>query len=95
MSFPAARLGDTTATSDIITGPCVQTVLIGGVPAAVVGDATSGPGCTGAIMMGSGTVLIGGRPAARVGSQVSGVNSAGAPSTTVVAKGAPNVLIGG
>ena len=95
MSFPAARLTDTTATSDIITGPGVPTVLIGGLPAATVGDATVGAACTGAIMMGSSTVLIGGRPAARVSSQVNGVNSVGVPTTTIVAKGAPTVTIGG
>ncbi|HEX6289751.1 MAG TPA: PAAR domain-containing protein [Herpetosiphonaceae bacterium] len=95
MSFPAARLTDTTATGDIITGPGAPTVLIGGLPAACVGDATVGAACTGTITMGSGTVLIGGRPAARITSQVNGVNSAGVPTTTVVAKGAPNVMIGG
>lgn len=96
MSFPAARLGDLTATGDPITGPGVANVLIGGVPAAVMGDAVTGAVCTGAITLGSATVLIGGRPAARVTSQVTGVNNqSGAPMTTVVLKGALNVLIGG
>ena len=96
MTFPAARLGDMTATGDAITGPGVPNVLIGGVPAAVVGDMVSGAACTGAITMGSATVLIGGRPAARVTSTVTGVNPAsGAPVTTTVMKGQPNVLIGG
>lgn len=95
MSFPAARLTDTTATGDIITGPGVPTVLIGGLPAATVSDATVGAACTGMITMGSSTVVIGGRPAARISSQVNGVNTVGAPTTTIVAKGAPNVLIGG
>lgn len=95
MSFPAARLTDTTATGDIITGPGVPTVIIGGLPAATVSDATTGAFCTGMVTMGSGTVLIGGKPAARVGSQCNGVNTVGTPTTTVVAKGAPTVLIGG
>jgi uncharacterized Zn-binding protein involved in type VI secretion len=94
--FPAARLGDTTATGDTITGPGVPNVLIGGVPASVVGDLVAGNACTGAITMGSMTVLIGGRPAARVTSQVTGVNPySGVPVTTAVIKGQPNVLIGG
>lgn len=94
MPFPAARLGDTTATGDAITGPGVPTVLIANVPAAVLGDMVSGAACTGAITMGSPTVLIGGRPAARMTSQVTGVNPAtGVPVTTVVAMGAPTVLI--
>ena len=95
MPFPAARLGDTTVTGDAITGPGDPTVLIGGVPAAVMGDLVAGNACTGAITMGSPTVLIGGRPAARVTSQVTGVNPySGVPVTTAVGPpGAPTVLI--
>lgn len=94
MPFPAARLGDITATGDTITGPGVPTVLIAGVPASVMGDLVAGNACTGAITMGSPTVLIGGRPAARVTSQVTGVNPySGVPVTTAVAMGAPTVLI--
>lgn len=97
MSFPAARVGDLTVTGDAITGPGVPTVLIAGLPAAVVGDMVSGAACVGSIIMGSTTVLIGGRPAARVTSQVTGSNPAtGVPVTTAVAPpGAPTVLIGG
>jgi uncharacterized Zn-binding protein involved in type VI secretion len=95
MPFPAARLGDTTVTGDAITGPGVPTVLIGGVPAAVMGDTVTGNACTGAITMGSPTVLIGGRPAARITSQVTGVNPySGVPVTTAVGVGMPTVLIG-
>jgi uncharacterized Zn-binding protein involved in type VI secretion len=96
MSFPAARLTDITASGDVITGPGVPTVLIGGLPASVLGDMVSGAACVGSITMGSMTVLIGGRPAARMTSQVTGSNPiTGVPVATVVAKGAPNVLIGG
>ena len=97
MPGPAARVGDTTATGDTITGPGVPTVLIGGMPAAVVGDMVSGAACVGAIMMGSLTVMIMGRPAATIGSQVVGMKPPpppGVPITTAVAKGAMNVLIG-
>ena len=95
MPGPAARVGDTTATGDAITGPGVPTVLIGGMPAAVVGDVVSGAACVGAIMMGSFTVMIMSRPAATIGSQVVGANPAtGVPVTTAVAIGAMNVLIG-
>lgn len=94
MGFPAARLTDTTATGDLITGPGAPTVLIGGQPAAVAGDMVSGPACVGAIAVGSPTVLICGRPAARVTSQVSGANPAsGVPVTTVIARGCMTVLI--
>ncbi|MGC1375570.1 MAG: PAAR domain-containing protein [Anaerolineales bacterium] len=94
MPFPAARLTDMTATGDVITGPGVPTVLIGGLPASVMGDMVTGAACVGSITMGSPTVLIGGRPAARVTSTVMGSNPAtGVPVSTVVAKGAPNVLI--
>ncbi|UCD18640.1 MAG: PAAR domain-containing protein, partial [Candidatus Zixiibacteriota bacterium] len=57
--FPAARVGDMTVTGDPITGPGVPTVLIGNMPASVVGDLVSGAACVGAISMGSTTVLIG------------------------------------
>jgi uncharacterized Zn-binding protein involved in type VI secretion len=95
MPFPAARLADLTVTGDTITGPGVPTVLIGGMPAAVMGDMVAGNACTGAITMGSPTVLIGGRPAARVTSQVTGVNPySGVPVSTVIGPpGAPTVLI--
>ncbi len=85
MGFPAARVGDITVTGDTISGPGAPTVLIGGMPAACLGDAVAGNACTGAITMGSLTVLIGGRPAARVTSQVTGVNPyTGVPVTTTV-----------
>ncbi|MBI5566988.1 MAG: PAAR domain-containing protein [Chloroflexi bacterium] len=85
MSFPAARVGDMTLTGDAITGPGVANVLIGGLPASVVGDLVSGAACVGAIVMGSATVLIGGRPAARTTSSVTGANPAsGVPVTTAV-----------
>jgi uncharacterized Zn-binding protein involved in type VI secretion len=86
MSFPAARLADTTTTGDAITGPGVPNVLIADVPAAVVGDLVAGNACAGSIAMGSPTVLIGGRRAARVTSRVTGVNPyIGEPVTTAVA----------
>lgn len=94
--FPAARLGDMTATGDVITGPGAPNVLIAGVPAALVGDTVTGNAVTGAITMGSSTVLILGRPAARVTSMVAGANPySGVPVTTAIAVGAPTVLIGG
>ncbi len=97
MPGPAARVGDTTATGDTITGPGVLTVLIGGMPAAVLGDMVSGAACIGAITLGSFTVFIMNRPAATIGSQVMGMKPPpppGVPITTAVAKGAMNVIIG-
>lgn len=95
MGFPAARLGDLTVTGDTITGPGMPTVLIGGAPAACLGDLVSGNVCVGSISMGSPTVMIGGRPAARVTSQVTGVNPySGVSVTTMIAPpGAPTVMI--
>ena len=94
MPFPAARLGDLTATGDAITGPGAPTVLIENLPAACMGDMVSGPACTGSITVGSPTVIIQGRPAARVTSTVVGVNPAsGVPVTTAVSKGAAKTLI--
>ena len=47
--FPAARVGDTTASGDAITGPGVATVLIANMPASVMGDMVSGAACIGTI----------------------------------------------
>ncbi len=71
---PAARVGDATAHPGTVTGPGVATVLIGGMPAAVVGDMhacamppTAGPHPPSPFEKGSTTVLIGGRAALRIG----------------------------
>ena len=95
--LPAARLTDLTVTGDPITVMGVPTVLIGNLPAAVIGDTVSGTVCVGAIAKASTTVLIGGRPAARVGDQVAGANAVtGVPLTTAIAPpGCPTVIIGG
>lgn len=50
-----------------VTGPGEATVLIGNMPAAVVGDMCTCTGPPDTIAAGSGTVLIGGKPAARLG----------------------------
>ena len=70
-----------------IVGTGVPNVLIGGVPAAVVGDTCICVGPPDAIVKGSATVLIGGRPAARMGDSC-------AHGGAIVA-GFPMVLIGG
>ncbi len=50
-----------------VVGPGVSTVLIGKMPAAVMGDNCVCVGPPDAIVKGSATVMIGGRPAARIG----------------------------
>ena len=50
-----------------VVGPGVPTVLIGKIPAAVVGDSCICVGPPDTIAKGSATVMIGGKPAARVG----------------------------
>ena len=101
MTFPAARIGDQTVTGDTIIGPGVPNVLIGGLPAACVGDMVYGPVINyapGIISTGGFTVLIGGRPAARVTSMVNGLTigplGVPVPVATTVIRGQPNVLIG-
>ena len=98
MGKPAARVGDTTAHGGSIVVGC-PTVLIGGMPAARVGDmhvcpmlnpGTPPPPHVGMpITMGSAGVLIGGMPAARVGDMAA---CAGPPDT--IAMGCTTVLIG-
>lgn len=50
-----------------VIGPSVPTVLIGKLPAAVLGDMLVCVGPPDSIVQGSGTVMIGGKPAARLG----------------------------
>ncbi|MGK7891382.1 MAG: PAAR domain-containing protein [Leptolyngbyaceae cyanobacterium] len=102
MTFPAARVADMTATGDNVLPPGVPNVLIGGMPAACIGDMVYGSlvnYAPGIIATGSATVLIGGRPAARVTSMVNGFTigplGVPVPVTTTIMKGQPNVLIGG
>ena len=68
-----------------ILPPGVPTVLIGGLPAAVVGGMCTCVGPPDAIVKGSMKVMIGGRPAARMGDQTAhgGVIVAGAPTVMV------------
>ncbi|MFE9775582.1 PAAR domain-containing protein [Streptomyces sp. NPDC005931] len=90
---PAARVGDPTGHPGSVTGPGAATVLIGGMPAAVLGDMhacafpppASHPPTP--FTVGSATVLIGGRPALRLGD----VAGCGAP----VVAGAVTVVVGG
>ncbi|MBI9052304.1 MAG: PAAR domain-containing protein [Bacteroidales bacterium] len=67
--------------------PGEPTVMIGGIPAARVGDMATCVGPPDSIVKGSGTVLIGGMPAARMGDSTA---HGGA-----IAIGCPTVMIGG
>ena len=100
MSKPAARITDMHVCPMVtpglppvphvggpVLGPGVPTVFIGGVPAAVLGDACTCVGPPDTILMGSMTVMIGGKPAARLGDP-----TAHGGTITV---GCPTVLIGG
>ncbi len=70
-----------------ISGPCCPTVLIGGMPAAVIGDMCTCVGPPDTIVLGSMTVLIGGKPAARMGDTTAHGGK--------IAFGFPTVIIGG
>ncbi|MGY6521122.1 MAG: PAAR domain-containing protein [Mongoliitalea sp.] len=77
MGQPAARITDmhscpmVTGTVPHVGGPILPpgeaTVLIGGMPAARIGDMAVCTGPPDAIIAGSSTVFIGGMPAARMG----------------------------
>ena len=96
MGSPAARITDmhvcpmVTGTVPHVGGPILPpwapTVLIGGMPAALVGDMCVCTGPPDSIVKGSATVMIAGKPAARRG-------DATAHGGTIVA-GLPTVLIG-
>ena len=98
MGNPAARITDMHVCPMVNPGPVshvggpilppgAPTVLIGGMPAACVGDMAVCVGPPDTIAMGSATVMIGGKPAARLGDST-------AHGGTIVA-GCPTVLIGG
>lgn len=93
----AARVGDmhvcpmVTGTVPHVGGPIMPpgepTVLIGGMPAARLGDMATCVGPPDSIALGSATVLIGGKPAARMGDTSSHGGS--------IVIGCPTVIIGG
>ena len=93
----AARVGDMhvcpmfTGVVPHVGGPVMPpgspTVLIGGVPAARLGDMCTCTGPPDTIIMGSSTVLIGGMPAARMGDSTAHGGS--------IILGCPTVIIGG
>lgn len=70
-----------------IIGPGIPTVLIGKMPAAVLGDNLVCVGPPDTIVKGSATVMIGGKPAARMGDTTAHGGS--------ILIGCPTVLIGG
>ena len=97
---PAARLTDMHACPMVtngvppiphvggpITGPGVPTVMIGSLPAAVIGDMCVCVGPPDSIVKGSATVFIGNKPAARMGDQCAHGGS--------IVLGYPTVMIGG
>jgi uncharacterized Zn-binding protein involved in type VI secretion len=70
-----------------ISGPCIPTVLIGSLPAAVLGDMCVCVGPPDSIVKGSATVMIGGKPAARIGDTTAHGGN--------IVLGFPTVIIGG
>jgi uncharacterized Zn-binding protein involved in type VI secretion len=70
-----------------IIGPGTPTVLIGNLPAAVMGDNVTCVGPPDSIIKGSATVLIGNKPAARMGDNTA--------HGGVIVLGLPTVMIGG
>ncbi|MEO8770636.1 MAG: PAAR domain-containing protein [Ferruginibacter sp.] len=77
MGKPAARIGDMHVCPMVtglvphvggaVIGPGCATVLIGGMPASVMGDMCTCVGPPDTILLGSAGVMIGGKPAARMG----------------------------
>jgi uncharacterized Zn-binding protein involved in type VI secretion len=94
---PAARITDSHTCPAVtgivphvggpIIGPGVPTVLIGGLPAAVLGDRVTCVGPPATIIEGSATVMISAQPAARMGDSTSHGGS--------LLMGSPTVMIGG
>jgi len=96
MSFPAARLTDMTMHGGVVTPPGLPLVLIGGMPAARMGDMHACPfvtvlvpHATGPVVLGSFNVLVGGQPQARMTDMCVCV---GPPS--MISLGSFNTLVG-
>jgi uncharacterized Zn-binding protein involved in type VI secretion len=70
-----------------VAGPGCATVLIGGIPAALVGDMCVCSGPPDSLTMGSATVMVGGKPAARMGDSTAHGGT--------IALGCMTVIIGG
>jgi len=70
-----------------ISGPGCPTVIIGGMPAAVIGDMAVCVGPPDSISKGSATVFFGGKPAARQGDLTAHGGN--------IVVGLPTVMIGG
>lgn len=100
MGAPAARLTDMHVCPMVtpglptiphvggpVSGPGAPTVLIGKMPAAVLGDMCVCVGPPDSIVKGSATVMISGKPAARMGDSTAHGGS--------IVIGCPTVLIGG
>lgn len=85
-SCPLQNPGPVPHVGGPITGPGAPTVLIGGVPAAVVGDMATCAGPIDTIASGSTGVFFMGKPAARMGDMTSHGGT--------IAQGFPTVLIG-
>jgi uncharacterized Zn-binding protein involved in type VI secretion len=93
--MPSARIGDMHVCPMVdvvvphvggpIIGPGAPTVLIGGMPAARIGDMLTCVGPPDVIVTGSSHVLIGGSPAARIGDMTA--------HGGVIVSGFPTVLI--
>jgi uncharacterized Zn-binding protein involved in type VI secretion len=96
MGKPAARLTDIHTCPMVtgmvphvggpITGPGCSTVLIGGIPAAIMSDMCVCVGPTASVILGSSGVFFGGKPAARMGDSTA--------HGGVITTGCANVLIG-
>lgn len=93
MGLPAARVGDPAGHGGVILPPCAPKVLIGGMPAARMGDKIACPGFDGPkphvmgnITTASKTVMIYGAYAARqtdlTGCGIAGISGMGMPPTT-------------
>ncbi len=89
----AARVGDPTNHGGVIIGPGAPTVMIGGMPAAVMGDThvcpIPPPGHipSSPFIIGSTTVMLGGKPALRI------TDTCACGAMPIV--GCPTVMIGG
>jgi uncharacterized Zn-binding protein involved in type VI secretion len=106
MGKPAARIGDMHTCPMVtpgmppiphvggpIAGACVPTVLIGGLPAAVVGDMATCVGPPDSIVMGSTGVFFASKPAVRIGDMTAhgGVVTAGLPTVLIGESGSAMV----
>ena len=92
---PIATMTGTCAVGSPVMGPGYPTFRCNGMPVSCLGDAVTGPACTGVVSSTMHpTMIIGGRPVASLTCLANGVSAVGVPVSAPIAVGMlPTLLV--